>query len=265
MDANHVEDSEVLQRMIARTIAVSPSGRNLMLIGGFRYRFLDNSVRVSRDVDYHWNGDLAEKRDELMTLFRRTLLPEVRRILQYEGSAGPAMVLDEDSTPDRTLDLAFWKPGVSDSRIVIPVTITRIAAMDPTVPVVKDGTVYPTTSEKDMVESKVIALVNRVHTKHRDFVDVFLFQNQLSDDSRHRLSSKFSDLGIRDRQISKRMSDFTTYRDHHAKAIQAVIDEQLEPAAADTINDAGGGKMILDAVLGLLDRYVLVTDGGQEQ
>ena len=265
MAANDTNDTEALQRLIARTIAVNPPGRNLILIGGFRYRLLDDSVRVSRDIDYHWDGDLPGKQGELVELFERTLLPNVRRTLQYEGSAAPATGPDADSTVVRAVNLAFWKPDVPGSRIEIAVEITRIAKLDPTVPVVKQGTVYPTVSEKDMVESKVIALLNRTFVKHRDFVDVFLFQNQLSDDSHHRLSSKFDTLGISEEQTRKRISDFTTHPEYHAKAIQAIIDDQLAPTAAGNINDAGGGLMILDAILKLLELHVLGMKGGQEQ
>ena len=136
--------------------------------------------------------------------------------------------------------------------------------MDPMVPVVKQGTVYPTASERDMVESKVIALLNRTFVKHRDFVDLYLFQNQLSDACRERLQSKFGDLGMAEEPIRKRITDFAAYPDYHAKAIQAIIDDQLEPSAAASVNDAGGGKLILDTVLHLLERYVLGQNGGQE-
>lgn len=263
MDTHRTDDLELLQQLIARTVAVNPPGRNLILIGGFRYRFLDSSARVSRDVDYHWEDNLADKQRELVKLFERVLLPEARRNLGYDGSAAAATGPDEDSTVIRTVNLAFWKGGVASSRIEIPVEITRIAMLDPTVQVPKQGTVYPTASEKDMIESKVIALLNRIFVKHRDFVDVFLFQGQLSEDSRQRLSEKFGELGISDESVRKRVSDFEGSPDYHARAIQAVIDDQLDQAAADNINDAGGGQMILDAVLSLLGRYVPDTAGGQ--
>ena len=76
MDRHRTDDMELLQRLIARTVAVNPPGRNLILIGGFRYRFLDGSARVSRDIEYHWDGNLADKQSELVKLFKRALLPE---------------------------------------------------------------------------------------------------------------------------------------------------------------------------------------------
>lgn len=263
MDTRRTDDTELLQHLIVRTVAVNPPGRNLILIGGFRYRFLDNSARVSRDIDYHWDGDLADKQGELVKLFERALLPEVRRTLGYDGSAVPATDPDEESPVVRTVNLAFWKLGVSASRVEIPVEITRIAKLDPTVQATKQGTVYPTASEKDMVESKVIALLNRTFVKHRDFVDVFLFQKQLSEDSRQRLSKKFGALGVSEERVRKRISTFVAYPDYHAQSIQTVIDDQLDQATADNINDAGGGQMILDAVLSLLGRYVPDRAGGQ--
>jgi hypothetical protein len=263
MDTHSMDDTELLQQLIARTVAVNPPGRNLILIGGFRYRFLDSSVRASRDVDYHWGGDLADKQCELVELFQRVLLPEARRNLRYEGRAAAATGPNEDSTVVRTVNLAFWKEDVPASRIEIPVEVTSIAMLDPAVQAAKQGTIYLTASEKDMVESKVIALLNRTFVKHRDFVDVYLFQRQLSEDSRQRLSEKFEALGISDERVRKRISDFEGSPDYHARAIQAVIDDQLDQAAADNINDAGGGKVIFDAVLSLLARHVPNTEGVQ--
>ncbi len=203
-----------------------------------------------------------KKQLELLKLFTRVLLPEVRRNLGYDGSASQATGPDADSPVVRTVTLAFWKDGVPDSRIEIPVEVTKIVKLDPTLYPAKQGTIYPTASEKDMVESKVIALLNRIHVQHRDFVDVFLFQEQLADDSQPRLSTKFRTLGIKDDAVRERISDFESYPDYHVKAIQAIIDEQLEQAVADNITDAGGGRMILNQVVSLLRRYALVPQEG---
>jgi len=45
MNMDQKQQVEAIQRMVARSVAVHPAGRNLLLIGGFRYRFLDESVR----------------------------------------------------------------------------------------------------------------------------------------------------------------------------------------------------------------------------
>ena len=54
-----LKEADRLQRVVASLIASSPAGVNLLLIGGFRYRLLDNSQRFSVDIDYHWGGDLG--------------------------------------------------------------------------------------------------------------------------------------------------------------------------------------------------------------
>ena len=46
-----LQETDKLQRIIARLIATSPAGVNLLLIGGFRYRLLDNSQRFSVDIE----------------------------------------------------------------------------------------------------------------------------------------------------------------------------------------------------------------------
>ena len=55
-----VQETDRLQRVIARLVATNPAGVNLLLIGGFRYRLLDNSQRFSVDIDYHWEGNLTK-------------------------------------------------------------------------------------------------------------------------------------------------------------------------------------------------------------
>ena len=66
MQPGQFKNVEAIQRMVARTVATHPSGRNLLLIGGFRYRLLDRSVRMSNDIDYHWEGDLDQKQLDLI-------------------------------------------------------------------------------------------------------------------------------------------------------------------------------------------------------
>ncbi|HVV02174.1 MAG TPA: hypothetical protein VHH88_12475 [Verrucomicrobiae bacterium] len=59
-----LDQADRLQRLVAHAIARSPAGVNLLLIGGFRFRLLDNSHRLSVDIDYHWGGDLDAKQQE---------------------------------------------------------------------------------------------------------------------------------------------------------------------------------------------------------
>lgn len=46
------QETDRLQRVVARLVATSPPGVNLLLIGEFRYRLLDNSQRFSVDIAY---------------------------------------------------------------------------------------------------------------------------------------------------------------------------------------------------------------------
>jgi len=255
--------TEVIQQAIARTIATHPVGRNLTLIGGFRYRFLDNSVRTSDDIDYHWIGDLAEKQKELIDFSRRVLLPEIFRRYGYSGSANALTGPDANSPVVRVVDLAFWKDGAPYSRIEIPVELTRIVCADPIEVRTAGGTIYATASEGDMIESKVIAIFGRITLRHRDIVDVFLFQDRFLPDSDLRLKSKLQAAGITSNDTEKQMMQFQTDRDYHAKATQAVIDAQLDPEAAVQLNDAGGGEMVLNKVIGILKRYIRV--GGSDE
>lgn len=120
------KEVEAIQKIIARHVATHPVGRNLALIGGFRYRFLDASVRISNDIDYHWDGDLEEKQRKLIDSFRSGLLLEVSRLLGYSGNVSAHSGPDTDSPVVRVVDLSFWKDGVPYSQIEIPVEVTCI-------------------------------------------------------------------------------------------------------------------------------------------
>ena len=136
-----------VQQAVVRLVATSPAGHNLLLIGGYRYRFLDQGVRRSVDVDYHWVGDIESKQRELVALFRRRLVPSLRRDFGYEGRAEPATGPEAESPAVRTVVVSLWKPSVEYSRIEIPVDITRVACADPPEVRTVDGIVYLTPSD----------------------------------------------------------------------------------------------------------------------
>ena len=249
-----------IQRAIVRIVATSPAGFNLLLIGGFRYRFLSGSVRTSKDIDYHWSGDLEKKQQELVALFRKRLLPDIRRQAGYEGRADSATGPDAESPAVRTITLTFWKTDVELSQIEIPVEVTRVLCADATEVRTMDGVIYPTLSDADLIESKIIAVFGRRIVEHRDFVDIFLFAGNLASDSRARLKRKLEALTIADNDIRNRLEDLQIRASYHTRAIQAVVNTQLDREAAENINNAGGAKMIRERVLGIVRTNVVSTE-----
>jgi hypothetical protein len=241
-----------LLQVVVRLVAISPAGHNLLLIGGFRYRFLDQSVRTSKDIDYHWSGDLAQKQEELIVLFRKRLLPSIRRQLGYEGRADPATGPDAESPVVKTVELRFWKPDVQFSTIEIPVEITRVARADPVEVRTVDGVIYPTLSDADLIESKIIAVFGRRTMQHRDLVDIFLFAGKLSPESPGRLKQKLAALTITRETIRGLLDDLQRHAAYHERAIQAVVEGQLDREAAENIEVAGGAQMILAKVTAIL-------------
>src|SRR5882762_1837332 len=124
--ADNQPETERLQRIIANSIATSPAGVNLLLIGGFRFRLLDHSQRFSADIDYHWGGDLDAKQGELLQLCRRGILGRIGRELGYEGSASIRKGPDADSANARFLDLRFWK---EEGSVEVPIELTTILCL----------------------------------------------------------------------------------------------------------------------------------------
>ena len=240
-----------LQRRVANSIARSPAGVNLLLIGGFRYRLLDKSQRFSVDIDYHWDGDLEEKQRELLSLCRRVILGQVRRELGYEGAASVRTGPDADSANAKFIDLRFWK---DDLQLDIPLELTQIVCLDPATIRTAGGTVYATPSDADLIESKILAVLNRLFLQHRDLLDVFLYGDTLQSDSPARIKQKLAKLKLPRQSVARRMKDLQDHQQYHARAIQKVIDEQVETTLAQQMNAGGGGRTVLDSVMSALMR-----------
>jgi hypothetical protein len=246
-----IQETDRLQKVVARLVATSPAGVSLLLIGGFRYRLLDNSQRFSMDIDYHWGGDLEAKQQELLRLCRRVILGQVRRELGYEGSASLHTGPDADSPAAKIVDLRFWKGGL---HIEIPLEVTRIICLDPPTIRTAAGTVHPTPSDADVIESKVIAVLSRIFLQHRDLVDLFLYGDKLRPDSPARLKEKLAKLPLHPESVAARLKDLRENPDYHATAIQKIIDEQMDETVAQQMNAGGGGRTVLESVLNLLIR-----------
>lgn len=247
-----------IQAEVAKLLATQPEGRQLCLIGGFRYRLLDGSCRRSQDIDYHWEGDLAEKQRSVAELLKRRLLPEIKRKIGYDGDVRCGGEPMGESPVVEVVELAFYALDRPGSRLEIPLEITRIPCLDRPMVRTVDGTVYLTVSDADMVESKAIALLNRPFTQARDFLDLFLFQNQLQQDSDNRLKQKFQMMSLSPRVIVKRLDHLSEMAAVHEREIDQIIETQVDPNTADHLTVAGGGKMVRGLVWRLLiDRLKL--------
>jgi Nucleotidyl transferase AbiEii toxin, Type IV TA system len=241
-----------IQTLAAKLLATSPAGHQLYLIGGFRYRLLNASCRASTDIDYHWDGDLDSKQAEIVDVLRKKLLPEVKRLLAYDGEVRPGTGPDSESPAVRVVEMAFYRLAEPGSRIEIPIEITRIARLDPPVVRTVAGVVFPTISDEDMIESKILALLGRHFTRPRDVLDVFLFQDSLRPDASGRLSQKLHQGDTSSSDALERLDRLRANRLVHVRAIDRLLDDQVDAAVAASLRAAGGGAMIWDTVLRLL-------------
>ncbi len=253
---------EGIQKLAAGLIATSPAGHRLCLIGGFRYRLLSHSCRISMDIDYHWDGDLAGKQTEIADLLRSKLLPEVRRRFGYGGTVSPATGPDAESPSVRTVLAAFHRTGEAPDRIELPVEVTRIPCLDRPVVRTVSGAVYLTASDADMIESKVIALFNRLFLEERDILDLFLFQDSFDANSATRLRTKFDEMKISPASVADRCERLLRNRPVHARALDEIISNQVDAAVAANLETAGGGYLILDTVVALLADKLGIPKGG---
>ena len=244
--------SERIQRLTAKTLATHPAGRGLCLVGGFRYRLLNESARSSTDIDYHWEGDLRTKQIEVAAALQSKLLPEIKRQFGYDGDVRPAVGPETESSAVRTIELALYRMTEPGSRIEIPVDLLDVARLDPPTVRTREGAVFLTVSDADMIESKAIACVARSFLEVRDVFDFFLFQDALRPDSPERLSKKLHGLGLPPAQAVGRLDRFIVQRSARVKEIERLLDEQVDRTVADHLRTGGAGAMIWDSVLTLL-------------
>lgn len=247
---------EQIQRLVARGLATNPAGQGLLLIGGFRYRLLDQSARQSLDIDYHWSGDLSQKQSEVLELSRRRLVPQFRRELGFDAVAEIPTGPEFESPTARFIEFRLWKQR--GEHIVLPIEITRILHVDSTIVRTAEGVVYPTASDADLIEAKVLAVFNRLFLQHRDLVDIFLFGDRFTANSRERIRDKLQKLGVHPDFVRKKWADLVDHTEFHAKATQGIIDTQMEVQAAAQVNTGGGGYSVFTRARELLARNLLL-------
>jgi hypothetical protein len=258
MKDNQIQRLEEFQKLIVKTIATNRIGVNLSLIGGFRFRLLDNSPRLSIDIDYHWPEDLHQKQRKLLQVFKTKLLPLTKQKTGFSGSASEKTGPEADSPVNRVLEIAFFKEGAPYSRIETCVDITRIERLDDPVAQTVEGVVILTLSDADMIESKVLSLFNRIYIQERDMVDIFLFKDKFRDDSPERISQKMARCSFEKNFVTKRFKKILEDRDYHIRNINTIIEEQFDFAAAENLRTGGGGSIVFDRVSDILKRIFLI-------
>jgi hypothetical protein len=246
---------EAAQREIARMIATSPAGAGLVLMGGFRFRLLDRSVRTSMDIDYHCAGDLEAKQREIHSLCQRRILPEVRRRFSVEADVRLGGGPGEASPFVKVVEIALWRPG-APGRTEIPIDITHVPCLDAPTTRAVDGTLFLTASDEDMAESKILALLLRTHPVARDVLDIHLFANFLPRDARDRLRKKTDTLKLKRADVARRLQELHELRAVLVTGVRRVIREQVESGAAHALDSNQGAAGVVDDVLRRLDHVL---------
>jgi hypothetical protein len=259
MQGDVLNTIERIQLIAATILATHPAGHLLYLIGGFRYRLLNGSARASSDIDYHWEGDLQRKQREIVDVLRSKLLPEVDRQLGCDGDIRPAVGPEAESPAVRIVETAFYRIAEPGSQIEIPIEITAVARLDAPVVHTIAGTVFLTVSDADMIESKIIACLNRPFSQVRDLLDIFLFRDALRPDAPLRLSQKLRALALPLAGAMKALDRLETNRTAHLRGIERLLDEQVNPAVAANLRAAGGAVLIWNTVTHLLRDIILAA------
>jgi hypothetical protein len=161
----------------------------------------------------------------------------------------------------KTIVAAFYRASGAGERIELPIEITHIPCKDSPIVRTAAGIVYLTASDADMIESKVIALFNRTFLEERDIVDLFLYQDSFVEDSAQRLQAKLAKLGISSTAIADRFTGLLLNRAVHIRALDEIIENQVEAAVVANLKASGGGGMVFDAVVAMLKDKLTIAGG----
>jgi hypothetical protein len=112
-----------------------------------------------------------------------------------------------------------------------------------------------------MAESKVISIFCRTFVAARDIVDLFLFQDQLVGASPQRVRAKLLKLGTTPAAKLERLGRLIENRTTHVRTIDAIIERQIDPATAANLNAAGGGAIVFDSVVAILQGRLGLAGG----
>ena len=252
-DTNIIEE---IQRMVAKMIATNPVGLNLVLIGGFRFRLLHDSPRMSVDIDYHWGESLSEKQKEIVSLLEKKIVPELRQRFGYGAHAYPIEGPEAESAMVSMVDLAFYRLDTPGSKRIIRIDITHIDCIDRPTTRTKDGVIYLTATDQDMIKSKIISLLCRIHTQERDFLDNFLFESQISKDSPERIFQKLEKNHLDLTKAHSKLNQLLNDKQYHVKNLSELIESQLDVDVANQLNQAGGAVIVFDRVIKIVQEIL---------
>ncbi|MCA9184675.1 MAG: hypothetical protein R3E01_19915 [Pirellulaceae bacterium] len=197
---------------------------------------------------------------ELQEFLRGNVVPEIRRQLGHDGDVRGVAGPSADSPAVCSLELAFYPTATVGSRIEIPFQITPIPCFDrPTVRTVA-GTVFLTTSDADMIESKVVAIICRRFVQARDILDLFLFQSTLKGDSDTRVLEKFRGLSLSAKDVRDRLGHLDDMSSVHIREVDQIIASQVEPSVGSNLLTAGGAPMIWEAVMDVILNRLRLQD-----
>jgi len=252
------EDHDKILSLLARFFATSAIGEGLCLVGGSRYRYLDGSGRSSRDLDYHvGRGDPLTRAEAIGKFLTERAIPEVRRLVGYDGRVSREN--HPGAEPLATMALirvAFWRHEPTKRRIETSVDLIQLPLADPPEPRLVDGRVYLTISDADMIEAKLIALLNRVFIAPRDLFDIHQFQGALSVDTATRLDRKLAGLGLDEAKVRRQWSRLRRQERYLAKALDDLLETGVDQEVAEGLRRAGGGSAMYTRVAERLEEII---------
>ncbi len=243
-------DFQNIQKIFISSFAVSTVSVGMYLIGGLKFYLLNNSPRLSNDIDFHYEKDLAIKKNELKAFILNSFLPMMKRDHNITGHILPNHP-EEESINLKVIHIFLTQEDKTS--FDLPIEITKIICFDKKNIETFNGKIIGVVSNADLIESKVIAFFSRYYFQARDLVDIWLFKNMFLKDSGKRIFKKLNLLSIDNKTIKNKITDLKNNKTYHTKQIKEVFLTQTSEQINSQIENAGGFNVVLDQIINILD------------
>lgn len=198
----------------------NPSSNGTVLVGGGRFRHINNSLRFSVDLDFFQDKGFNEKNIQGFISGKFIKLLEQRfgvsaRIIEtppwqktHNIETIRLLVYDKDNDfyqIEIDFDFIMRKPYSGYEKELFR------------------NVVILTSTNEESLEEKLISVFEREPIKIRDLFDFWYYRDLVKKFDKDRIQKKLKERGVSKDSIEKRLKDFTLHRDYYIREIKNII------------------------------------------
>lgn len=212
--------TDELQAFFLEEFYKNPASNGVVLLGGGRFRHINNSIRFSIDLD-----------------FFKTKYFEFNKVLNFISGRFVKLVDEKFNVSARIIDIPPWQKShaVETVRLLVydmdkdfhQIELDFDFIMrEPLAGFEKNllkNVVVITCNPAESLEEKLISIYERDNLKIRDIFDLWYYRNLAKDLNRNNIQKKLAERNISSESIINRLKDFDKHREYYLKEIRNII------------------------------------------